>query len=286
VDLVWEFQQVPEGHYTLVDAAEPGEPVAILFRRLINDLDARLEPEDWNCLGVASTEAQAGRTLAAANLAQSLAMKEYQAILVDADLRPTAGTRLAELFGGPGTPPGLLQALCGDVPIAAALYAAETAGLGLIDAGIGPPQGSRDVHAVAGPGLGERSGDRGLAQLGSRQFRSVVDGLRQSGRNLVFDLPPLDTHETVIEAASSLGSIVLVARSGHTTRAGLRETAERLDGRGAQVRGILLTDVPTDALDGAPLFPASKRRAWWRGSLRPAPNVRRDPPAIAPEPGP
>jgi acyl-CoA dehydrogenase len=118
VELAWEFQQVPEGHYTLIDAAEPGEPVAVLFRRLINDLDAKLKPEDWTCLGVASVEAQAGRTLVATNLAQVLAMKEYQVILVDADLRPVAGTRPAELFGIPASAQGLLQALYGEVPIA------------------------------------------------------------------------------------------------------------------------------------------------------------------------
>jgi tyrosine-protein kinase Etk/Wzc len=287
VQLAWEFERVPDGHYALVDAAEPGDPVAILFRRLVNDLDARLDPEDWTCLGVTSAGPRVGRTLVATNLAQSLAMKEYPVILVDADLRQVADTRPADLFETPPARPGLLQTLRGQAPPAALLCSTETPGLSLITAGrdrSDPTVEPKGSHGAAGgppypdavePARAEpkqppagRPQDHDLSQLGSRQFRSVLDTLRQSGRHLVYDLPPIGTHETVLEAAASLGSVVLVARSGQTTRDQLREAAQLLEDRGTKVCGILVTDVPTDVLEGSPLFPVHGkrrgRRRWFR----------------------
>jgi succinoglycan biosynthesis transport protein ExoP len=280
VQLAWEFQQVPEGQYTLVDATEPGDPVAILFRRLLNDLDAKLDPEDWKCLGVTSADPKVGRTLVATNLAQALAMKEYQVILVDADLRRDADMRPADLFEIPPDRPGLLQALRGQNPIAALLRTAENPGLSLVTAGCSQPEQGAEApssgepaEAVSEPALAGRPQGDDLPRLGSRQFRSVLDTLRQSGRHLVYDLPPIGTHETVLEAAASLGNVMLVARSGQTTRVQLREAAQLLEDRGAKVCGILVTDVRADLLEGAPLFPAHRKRREQRRWLRRSPSV-------------
>jgi uncharacterized protein involved in exopolysaccharide biosynthesis/Mrp family chromosome partitioning ATPase len=292
--LAWEFQQVPKGHYTLVDAAEPGDPVAILFRRLINDLDAKLDPEDWTCLGLTSADPQVGRTLAATNLTQALAMKELPVVLVDADLRRTAGPRPSDLFEIPPDRPGLLQALRGQAPIAALLRTTETPGLGLVTAGCYQPDQTTEAQGLREPASTSRSSvasepaeadfesrragqlqDQDLSRLGSRQFRSVLDTLRELGRHIVYDLPPVGAHETVLEAAASLGNVILVARSGQTTRVQLREAAQMLEDRGANVCGILITDVRTDLLEGAPLFPAHRKRPELRRWLR------RSPPAAA-----
>ena len=284
VPLGWEFQQVPEGHHTLVDAAEPGDPVAILFRRLINDLDAQRDSSDWQCIGVTSAEPEVGRTLVATNLSHTLAIKEHPVILVDADLRGVAGMRPADLFGFPPDRPGLRQALRGLSPIAPLLYATETPDLSLLTDGcfqpnhspealaVGEPSGAalstvaaRPANASSVPELDGRPPDLDLVRLGSRQFRTILDALRQSGRHLVFDLPPVSTHETVLEAAACLGNIVLVAHSGKTTRAELREVAQLLENRGAKICAILVTGVPDDSLEGASLFPTDRKRRkrWW-----------------------
>ena len=314
VQLAWEFQQVPEGQFTLVDAIEPSDPVAILFRRLINDLDAKLDPEDWTCLGVTSAEPNVGRTLVATNLAQALAMKEFPVVLVDADLRRIAAVRPADLFEIPPDRPGLLQALRGQTPIAALLCTTETPGLSLVTAGCCQPDQATEAQGLREPASGPPSSvasgpaeadfepapagrpqDHDLSQLGSRQFRSVLDTLRQSGRHIVYDLPPIGTHETVLEAAASLGNVILVARSGQTTRVQLREAAQMLEDRGANVCGILVTDVRADLLEGAPLFPAHRKRREQRRWLRRSPSaaahnisaVARDPDSqLNPEPEP
>jgi len=279
VQLAWDFQRVPEGQHTLIDASEPVEPVAIVFRRVLNDLAAKLEPADWKCLAVTSAEPKAGRTLVAVNLAQTLTMKEHPAILVDGDLRRDTGMRPAELFEVSPNRPGLLEALRDQAPIGALLCATETASLDLISNG-GPQSGhpaepqAAGTPRASGTSTSDVSEDSAaheppnhdVVRLGSRRFRAALEALRRSGRNLVYDLPPILAHETVLEAASSLGNVILVARSGQTTRVQLREAVQLLEERGAKVRGILVSDVPADSLEGAPQFPtpAAKSRTWWR----------------------
>jgi Mrp family chromosome partitioning ATPase len=221
-------------------------------------------------------------------------MKEYPVILVDADLRRAADLRPADLFEVSPTRPGLLQALSDETPIASLLCPTENPGLRLMTAGCCPPDetvtpespeelaskpptpvSARRSRAYSGlPPAGRRQ-EHDLSRLGSRQFRSVLNTLRQSGRHLVYDLPPVGTHETVLEAAASLGNVILVARSGHTGRVQLREAVRLLEDRGAQVRGILVTDIPADLLEGAPQFPVHRRHPKWSRWLH------RFPPAAA-----
>jgi succinoglycan biosynthesis transport protein ExoP len=289
VELTWEFQHVPQGHYAVVDAAEPGEPVATLFRRIINDLDAKLKPTEWTCMGVTSADPKVGRTLVATNLAQSLSMKEYPVTLIDADLRSLAGTRPGDLFEVPPDRPGLLEVLRRQASLAAVLTRTETPELSLLAAGdlgrtgassAGPDgaqnaaaplvQSKPQVNGEATKKPAEPATDHNLALLGSRQFSALLQSLRESGQHLVYDLPPLGSHETVLEAATSLGNVILVARSGQTTRSQFQETVQQLEDRGTKVRGVLITDVPIELLEGAAMYPKTKkagaRRRWFRRS--------------------
>jgi hypothetical protein len=135
-ELVWEFQQVPPGAHSVVDAGAPTEPVATLFRRLVNELESRLDDGQWQCLAVTGIEAGTGRSLAATNLAQAIAMKEYSVILVDADLRASAGPRPSHVFGLPDDRPGLREALRDEAMLPDLLTATETRGLHLLGAGL------------------------------------------------------------------------------------------------------------------------------------------------------
>lgn len=282
----WEFQHVPAGDpawdRAVVDTERPADPIATHFRRFINELDVKLETEDWRCLGITSAAPEAGRTLTATNLAQALALKEYQVILVDADLRRSAGPHPADLLGLPPDRPGLRQALHGEAPVASLLTATRSPELTLLAAGLFPSDLAlesrrRDDPETAPPGtepvLDREAGhpaeprpDPDLVGLGSRQFRAICHTLRQTGRNIVYDLPPLGAQETVLEAAAGLGNLLLVARSGHTTRQQLRAAVDAVEERGARVHGVLVTDVPCELLEGRPLFPPEQkaRHRWFR----------------------
>jgi len=251
-ELVWEFQYVPAGEHSVVDTRAPSEPVSVLFRRLLNDMNARLDEDQWRCLAITSVEPHVGRSLVTTNLAQALVLKEQPVILVDADLRSAAGKRPSELFGLPGSRPGLWEALQETASVTGLLTETESRGLHIIGLGNPPPPQ-------------EGASDEALVALGSRQMRTVVANLEKSGRHVLFDLPPLATQETSVEAAATIGNLLLVVRSGQTSRSELRETAQMLRDRGISLRAVLLTDVPDDLLSGKPAFKPSSpptRRSW------------------------
>ena len=259
-ELVWEFQRVPPGQHSVVDARAPGEPVAVLFRRLVNEMEARLDDDDWRCLGITSVEAEAGRSLVATDLAQALALKEHAVVLVDADLRAETGRRPSDLFDLRTDQPGLWEALNDGASITSLLAKTESPGLQVLGPG-------------ALPATGEDAAGGNPMALGTRQMRALVAELEQSGRRVLFDLPPLTAQETVAELASAIGNLVLVVRSGQTRRAELRESAEMLKDRGAHIRAVVMTDVPADLLSTKPTFdaPPSSRHRKGTSRRRPTP---------------
>lgn len=256
VDLIAEFEQVPPGESRLIDPTRPASGVAILFRRFVNDLDSQLHEEDWRSLAVISLEAEAGRSLVASNLALSLALKEREVILVDADLRSQAGPRPTALLGLDALAArqsGLYAHLRGQAP--PLLAETTTPGLRLVEAGEPLP-----------------ADDQGLLALGRRQFTTLANRLGRPGRQVLFDLPPLAAQETVLEAAAAIGNALLVVRSGRGRRADITEMVDTLAARGVNLRALVLTEVPPDLLSGKPLFepPAKSRKKSARGRLKPA----------------
>jgi Mrp family chromosome partitioning ATPase len=240
-ELVWEFQRIPVGQRPLIDTWAPAEPVATLFRRLVNDFDAVLEGGDWRRLAVTSIEAGAGRSLVAANLAQALALKERRVILVDADLRTTAGVRPSDLFELSHDRTGLWEMLNTGMSADTLLVPAQTGGLRVLGPGVLPA-------------VEEKTDDELLVKLGSRQLSAIIADLEDFGDHVLYDLPPLTTQETVLEAAAAVGNLLIVVRSGQTRRAELSEIVALLKDRGINVCAALLTDVPADMLDGKPIF--------------------------------
>ncbi len=252
VELVWEFQQIPDGETAVIDARLPSEPLAILFRRWFNEMDTRLDEEQWRCLAITSVEPLAGRSLVATNLAQSLALKEREVVLVDADLRLTAGERPSEFLNIDAKRQGLWEALRGGADVDDLLMTTNLPDLQLL--GPGEP-----------PSLPDGAVDSSLVALGDQQLKRVIAALEAPNRHLLFDLPPLSSLETVVEAAMAIGNLILVARSCQTHRAELREATQMLAERGVNVHGVVLTDVPEELLCGKPTFSSSRKDHSGRG---------------------
>lgn len=268
VELAIEIERLPPEASKIIDPKAPMAPLATLFRRLVNDLDTKLEAEDWRTLAVISLEPEAGRSLTAVNLAQSLAIKERRVMLIDADLRGQAGERPARLLGLNPDHPGLLDVVRDGLQTPAAIHPTANPWLRLLPAGSAQPEGEKD-----------------LAALGGRRFATLVTALNQSAGYLIYDLPPLSSQETVLEAAALVGNALLVARSGQSRRAELKETLERLRVRGVEIRALAIADVPPDLLSGQPQFVAKtgrrsllRRRA--KTSAIPAPTPEAKPHAL------
>ena len=235
VDLVAEFQEVPEGEDRVIDPSRPAREIAILFRKFINEVESQLEEDDWRTLAIISLEPEAGRSLVALNLALALALKERTVILVDADLRTLTGTRPPALLGLDVSAQGLYPSLRGGGP--PILRATPTPGLRLIAAGDPLPPD-----------------DQGLGALGSRQFASLTAQLAGPGRHVLFDFPPLTAQETVLEAAAVIGNALLVLRSGHSRRGDFATIIDTLEARGVNLRAVVLTGIPAELMSIKPIF--------------------------------
>jgi len=250
VEHVFEVQQVPEGVSKVVQAERPNAPLARVFRKLLNDLEALLADVNWQSLAVISVEAGAGRTFVAVNLAQALCLKEQSCLLVDADLRAEAGTRAGRLLGL--TPPraGLRELLRGRVRLAHAMQRVPASGLRVLSAAADRPAAD-DVE-----------------WLGRRRMFETIERLRRVDGHVVYDLPPLLAHEVAIEATREIGHALLVLRSGHTLKRDVQAMVERLRLMDVEIHAVVLTDVPAGMMaEEAQFEPPRKQSRSKRGFM-------------------
>lgn len=238
-ELVLEFQHVPEGEQTVVDAQHPTTPVALRFRSFLNDMAATLDDEDWQSLAIVSHERQAGRSLIATNLAQALGLKETPVYLIDADLSLGAGERPSTLYQDRDEHCGLKQILAGDAEPDDCLHECETHGVKLLTA-------TRGRSA----GLDERD----ILRLGSQRMAKLVRYFKSAPARVIYDLPALADNETALELAASVGNVVLVVRSDHSDRKSVQKTVAKLKERGVECRAAVVCDVPYKMIQGEPMF--------------------------------
>jgi uncharacterized protein involved in exopolysaccharide biosynthesis/MinD-like ATPase involved in chromosome partitioning or flagellar assembly len=206
-------------------------PAVMTFRHFVNNLEAQHGEEQLQSIAVVSTERGAGRSLVAANLARTLAMKECPALLVDADTGADAGRRPHESCAATGSEHGLQQVLEGSTTLQAALMKTD------ID----------KLHCV-GPGRPTSKQPASLL-LGGKRMAKLITALRRFRGHVVYDLPALHGHETALEAAAAIGNVVLVLRSGWSRRADTRQLVELLQKRHINILGTLVIDVPEHYLE-------------------------------------
>ena len=254
-ELVLEFQQAPHGDDAVIDHVVPTAPVSTLFRTMINDLRTALAPRDWRSLAITSAEPASGRSLVAVNLASALALKDELTLLVDADVRADAGPRPESLFG--------VEALHPPAEITDVL------------AGAAAPEDAYEPTTnpyVRILSAGDYEDDRGLLLLGSRGFKDLTRRVRREGEHVLYDLPPINAMEAVIEAAAAVGNVLLVARSGHTRRADLKAAATALAAREIPIRAVIVTGIPRHLIAGKRTFeppPKPKKQRGHKGKQDP-----------------
>lgn len=164
-----------------------------------------------------------GKTTTAANLAIALAESGEKVVLVDADLR-RAG--LAPALGIEGAV-GLSNVIVG----AASLYDVLQNWQGLLDvlpAGTLPPNPSE--------------------LLGSQRMGELIDELRDRYDVVVFDCPPALPVTDAVVLSTLLDGLVLVVRSGRTTRHMVSELRRRLETVQAPMLGCVLNATPASQL--------------------------------------
>ncbi len=161
-----------------------------------------------------------GKTTTSINLALVLAQNEERVLLMECDLRrPTFAARL-----GLGDRPGLSHYLAGMKPLDDCIRALpEQDNLDIMTAGLTPPSPAK--------------------LLGSNQFHNLIRELRSTYKFIIMDSPPVASISDVQIIAREGDGVLLVVRSGSTSRHLVHRSCRMLRQTGARLLGSVLNGV-------------------------------------------
>jgi polysaccharide biosynthesis transport protein len=160
---------------------------------------------------------QEGKTTTSMNTAIVLAQKGSRVLLIDADLRrPSIHKAL-----GMGPRAGLSNVLTGNVPLKQAIISSQLLStLFILPAGTPPPNPAE--------------------LLASTHMRELLAELRQQYDHIVIDSPPTLSVTDAVIMSTYADTVVLVIRSGQTTKHALRRARDILIRVNARISGVLL----------------------------------------------
>jgi len=175
---------------------------------------------------VTSALPQEGKSTTSINCAVVLAQKGVRVLLIDCDLRrPSIHKTL-----GMGPRSGLSNVLTGSATLKQAVTVAPTLpNLDVLPAGTPPPNPAE--------------------LLASTNMREVLAELRERYDHIVLDTPPTLSVTDAVVLSPRADAIVLVIRSGSTTKQALRRSRDILMQVNARVSGVLLNAVDLSSPD-------------------------------------
>ena len=175
---------------------------------------------------VTSALPQEGKTTTSINTAVVLAQKGVRVLLIDADLRrPSIHKTL-----GMGPRSGLSNVLTGSATLEQAITrTAILPNLFILPAGTPPPN---PAELLASPNM-----------------RQVLEKLREQYDHIVLDTPPSLSVTDAVVLSPRADAVVLVIRSGKTTKQALRRSRDILTQVSAKVVGVLLNAVDLTSPD-------------------------------------
>jgi receptor protein-tyrosine kinase len=168
---------------------------------------------------VTSALANEGKTLTAVNLAQSLAATGQSVLLIDCDLRsPSVAADL-----GLENAVGMLSVLLGHVTLTGAIQA-HSSGLDVLPTGPRPPNPSEVLATDA--------------------VANLLNEAREAYDVIVIDAPPILPVADTSPLISHVDGVLLLARFGRTKKDVLRLAADRIEGLGGRLYGVVLNGIP------------------------------------------
>ena len=234
-EVVGEFEKL---HFPDVSLDEPVSRQAIQYRRFANDLQIALEAMNTKRIAFASPESSSGATTATKNTVFSMYMKGESVTLVDADLREHA-TPVGSDHPNVAINSPLLDMLEGRKQL-----------LPLRELNIIPSRDDFPIDASTS------------LKIGGFSMSKLRKQLEKLAGYTFYDLPPVSENEAAFEALKQIGSVVLVSRSGQTSKQELSELITRCEHHGIRIVAGVLLDVPEEFTS--------------KGAFRPVDNIRRD----------
>jgi len=210
----------------LITQVRPQSQMAESYRALRTSLLLSNLGAPPKVIMVTSALPQEGKTTTSINCAVVLAQKGIRVLLIDADLRrPSIHKTL-----GMGPRSGLSNVLTGSATLEGAITRSTIlTNLDILPAGTPPPNPAE--------------------LLASTNMRDVLDQLRGRYDHIVVDTPPTLSVTDAVVLSPRADAIVLVIRSGQTTKQALRRSRDILMQVNAKVSGVLLNAVDLSSPD-------------------------------------
>jgi capsular exopolysaccharide synthesis family protein len=210
----------------LVTQARPQSQMAESYRALRTSLLLSSLGAPPKIIMVTSARPQEGKTTTSINCAIVLAQKGVRVLLVDADLRrPSVHKTL-----GMGPRSGLSNVLTGSATLEQTITPSTILpNLFVLPAGTPPPNPAE--------------------LLASSNMKDVLTELRGQYDHIVIDTPPTLSVTDAVVLSQRVDAIILVIRSGHTTKQALRRARDILMQVNAHVAGVLLNAVDLTSPD-------------------------------------
>src|SRR5712671_155139 len=210
----------------LVTQVRPQSQMAESYRALRTSLLLSSLGAPPKVIMITSALPQEGKSTTSINCAVVLAQKGVRVLLIDADLRrPSIHKTL-----GMGPRSGLSNVLTGSTTLQQAItHTAVLPNLDVLPAGTPPPNPAE--------------------LLASTNMRDVLIELREKYDHIVVDTPPTLSVTDAVVLSPRADAIVLVIRSGHTTKQALRRSRDILMQVNAKVAGVLLNAVDLSSPD-------------------------------------
>jgi capsular exopolysaccharide synthesis family protein len=210
----------------LVTQVRPQSQMAESYRALRTSLLLSNLGSPPKVIMVTSALPQEGKTTTSINCAIVLAQKGVRVLLIDADLRrPSIHKTL-----GMGPRSGLSNVLTGSTRLEQVIaHTPLLPSLHVLPAGTPPPNPAE--------------------LLASTNMRDVLAQLREEYDHIVVDTPPSLSVTDAVVLSQRADAVVLVIRSGQTTKQALRRARDILGRVGAKVVGVLLNAVDLSSPD-------------------------------------
>jgi polysaccharide biosynthesis transport protein len=210
----------------LVTQVRPQSQMAESYRALRTSLLLSNLGAPPKIIMVTSALPQEGKTTTSINTAVVLAQKGVRVLLIDADLRrPSIHKTL-----GMGPHSGLSNVLTGSITLEQAISStAILPNLFVLPAGTPPPNPAE--------------------LLASSNMREVLSELQLQYDHIVIDTPPTLSVTDAVVLSQRADAVVLVIRSGQTTKQALRRSRDILTQVSAKVVGVLLNAVDLSSPD-------------------------------------
>jgi polysaccharide biosynthesis transport protein len=210
----------------LVTQVRPQSQMAESYRALRTSLLLSNLGAPPKVIMITSALPQEGKTTTSINCAVVLAQKGVRVLLIDADLRrPSIHKTL-----GMGPRSGLSNVLTGSATLEQAITSSSALpNLSVLPAGTPPPNPAE--------------------LLASTNMRDVLEELRGQYDHIVVDTPPTLSVTDAVVLSPRADAIVLVIRSGQTTKQALRRSRDVLMQVNAKVSGVLLNAVDLSSPD-------------------------------------